>query len=281
MFLRNFKINSIYLDPENPVNTNVHFAAQYIKGSFPVIILHTSYTQKKKNSPNFTLEIIEEMLIKPTIIFFNFTDPWLIEDYSSMVNIKSVYHFISTNIKNEFKKDYDKICKDIKFVEYEFDEEQFKHLKYRCEDILNQIKKSDIKKTKLKKICQELLHSKKMKNYFNENPNEKSQIIKTINENSIKRYKPSVGFLPSYLIHDNNKDNVIKSAIEESYFMSKKRAKQINNSNSNKNNKLKLPSKVLKDTANESNNDINDNTEINKSIELNDNYDSIEEYSNN
>ena len=193
---------------------------------------------------------------------------------------------MATNNKEDFKKDYALICPDIKFIDFSFDEEQFKHLKYRCEDILSQIKKSDIKKTKLKKICQEMLHSKKMKNYFDQNPNEKNQVVRTINENSIKRFKPSVGFLPSYLIHDSHKDNVIKSAIDESYFLGKKRAKDDNTKSENKNKK------------NKKNNDDEDEDEVdkkdkivNKKItnkteeinegELDDGYEILEEYDEN
>jgi len=62
-----------------------------------------------------------------------------------------------------------------------------------------------------------------MQNYFRENPQEKLEVIRTIQENSIKIVKPSVGYLPSYLVHDDHKENVVKSAIEESYFKAKKK----------------------------------------------------------
>lgn len=111
----------------------------------------------------------------------------------------------------------------IKFTDFVYDEEQLSHLRYRCEDILLSIKKSDVEKIKLKKINMELLHSKALKNYFRDHPNEREQVVKTINDNSIKVFKPSVGYLPSYLVHENNKDNVVKNAIEESYFANKKK----------------------------------------------------------
>jgi hypothetical protein len=90
------------------------------------------------------------------------------------------------------------------------------HLRYRCEDIYFSIKKSDIKKLKIKKINQELLHSKKMEEYFKTHPKEKEQIIRAINENSIQKIKPSASYLPSYLIHDQ-KQNEISQAISMNY----------------------------------------------------------------
>lgn len=206
------------------MNTNIHFAAQYIKGAFPVLITHNQYNSKSK-SPQFALEVVDECLVHAAVIFFNLTDPYLMEDHSCKHKVKAVYHLLDIKSKSSFTEDYANVCKDIQFAEFKFDVEQFQHLRYRCEDIYYQIKSSDIKKTKLKKINQELLHSKAMKGYFQAHPDEKQQVIKAINQNSIRVYKPSVGFLPSYLVHEENKNNVVQSAIEESYFAGKKRNK--------------------------------------------------------
>lgn len=89
-------------------------------------------------------------------------------------------------------------------------------MRYRSEDIYHSVKKSDIKKSKLKKINQELLQSKQMQEYFKENPHEKLKVIKAIEENSIKRVKPSASYIPSYLIHDEQ-SNEISHAIEKKY----------------------------------------------------------------
>lgn len=212
----------MYLDPNNPINTNIHFAAQFIKGTFPVLIVHNKYNTQSK-SPQFALDVIDECKESPTVLFFNLTDPYLVEEHSCKDKVKAIFHFYSMLKKEEFSDDYSTICKDIKFNNFQYDVEQFKHLKYRCEDIFHQITKSDIKKTKLKKINQELLHSRRLKTYFEAHPDEKDKVIRTINENSIRRYRPSVGYLPSYLVHQENKENVVKTAIEEKYFIGKKR----------------------------------------------------------
>jgi hypothetical protein len=100
--------------------------------------------------------------------------------------------------------------------EFKFDQDQVSHLRYRSEDIFFSIKKSDIMKAKTKKINQELLHSKNMQDYFKSNPKEREQVIKAINDNSIKRVKPSASYLPSYLIHEQ-KSNEISQAISMNY----------------------------------------------------------------
>jgi hypothetical protein len=102
------------------------------------------------------------------------------------------------------------------FNEYKFDSDQVSHLRYRCEDVFYSINKTDIKKAKTKRINQELLNSKQMEDYFKTHPEEKKQVVKAINENSIKRIKPSASFLPSYLIHDD-KSNAITEAISMKY----------------------------------------------------------------
>ncbi len=243
IFLRNFKINSVYLDPENPINTNVHYAAQFLKGVFPVLITHTHYNSssqiakfsnfplgkksKKKGgshvSPEFALEIVDESLVHQSVIFFDCINPYLLEDHACKDSVSEIIHIINSNDKATFSEEYENINENIHFTDFEHDDQQVMHLRYRCEDVYYQIKKADIVKTKLKKINQELLNSKAMKNYFKDNQEERNQVVKTIAENSIRTYKPSVGYLPSYLVHEENKDNVIKSAIEESYFQSKKK----------------------------------------------------------
>ena len=83
------------------------------------------------------------------------------------------------------------------------------HLRYRCEDILHTITKNDIKKAKTKKLSQELLYSKKMESYFKSNPEEKNLVIKTIQDCNINTNRPSITYLPNYMIHEeSNKNNI-------------------------------------------------------------------------
>lgn len=222
LFLRNFKINSVYLDRENPFSTNLHFFSEFKKGKFKILIMDqysfnrnlNKKTSKKMNViSKFTVFTALEQIENPTIFFFDFIDPFSIEEVSSKGNVDSVYHFITKQRMDEFYDDYTQISKDIKFEKFEIDEEQLSHLRYRCEDVYNHITKNDIKKTKLKKINQELLHSKKLQQFFKDNPEEKKQVIKNINDNNIRVFKSGIDFIPSYLVH-NKAQNPIAEAID-------------------------------------------------------------------
>ena len=54
-----------------------------------------------------------------------------------------------------------------------------------------------------------------MEKFFEKNPNEKLNIIKSIEENTIKNFRPSTSYLPSYLIH--KEQNPIADAIKNVY----------------------------------------------------------------
>ena len=228
IFLRKFRFNSIYLDKEMPLNTNNHFYNQYMKNNYQICIANLEYSEKSKN---YAKEIIENTKIPITIIYFDCFSLELLEYHSFHPNTRAIYHFISN--KDSFLDNYENLNEDINFNEFVFDREQMEHLRYRAEDILNGIRKSDIKKEKMRKINIELLHSKNMEKFFNENPKEKENIIKTIQENTISNFRPSISFLPSYLIHNEN--NVIADAIKKEY-----KNKPKNNRNNRKNKKKKM-----------------------------------------
>ena len=210
LFLRQFRFNTIYLDKEMPINTNNHFYSKYLKNTYQICIINTEYSEKSKN---FAKEILDNTKIPITIIYFDSFSQSLLEYHSFHPNTRSIYHFISN--KDNFLDAYENLDENINFNEFEFDKEQMEHLRYRAEDMLNGIRKSDIKKEKMRKINIELLHSKKMQKFFNDNPKERENIIRNIDENTIKNFSPSVTFLPSYLIHSEN--NVIADAIKKEY----------------------------------------------------------------
>ena len=224
IFLRQFNFNTIYLDKEMPLNTNNHFYSQYLKNVYQICIINIEYSDRSKN---FAKEILDNTKIPITIIYFDCFSQSLLEYHSFHPNTREIYHFISN--KDNFLDAYENLDENISFNEFVFDREQMEHLRYRAEDMLNGIKKSDIKKEKMRKINVELLHSKKMQKFFKDNPKERENIIKNIDENTIKSFAPSVSFLPSYLVHSEN--NVIADAIKKEYKdtkrnSNKKRKKQ-------------------------------------------------------
>jgi hypothetical protein len=197
----------VFLDPEMPVNTNKHYATQFIKGSIHICIVRDAYSN---NSPNYAKCLSDECPISPTLIYYDSINSEILEyHHYNHSNIKSIYHLISTSSKQEFQSKYFKLPKNLIFMEFKFDDEQVNHLNYRCEDIWNSITKNDLKKAKMKKLNIELLKSKNMNEYFQSHPDEKNLILKSIQENNINITRPSVSYLPEYLIKNNNK-NIIE-----------------------------------------------------------------------
>ena len=228
IFLREFHFNSIYLDKEMPINTNIHFYKQYLKNNYQICVVNLEYSGK---SQNFAKDILDNTKIPLTILYFDCCSLELLEYHSFHPNARAIYHFMSN--KDLFLDKYENLNENIKFNEFVFDREQMEHLRYRSENIYNGIRKSDIKKEKMRKINIDLLHSKNMEKFFKENPKEKEMVIKTIQENTITNFRPSVSFLPSYLIHSEN--NVIANAIKKEY-----KEKHRHNNNRRRNKKKKM-----------------------------------------
>jgi hypothetical protein len=210
IFLKSFKINCCLLDNEMPVSTNNHFANSFIKGNFQICISNKTF---ENPSPNFVDKIIEGSPIPVSVIYFDFMDANLLNEHCFRMNIRSIHHLLSFDNKKNFSTIYNNLDQRITFQEYDYNKDQVAHLRYRCEDVFHTTKKSDIKKAKTKKINQELLHSKDMEKYFEANPEERLNIISAIKENNYYTIKASATYLPSYLIHQQSKDNKIEQVI--------------------------------------------------------------------
>jgi len=193
-----------------PVNTNNHFANSFIKGNFKICISNKTFSQL---SPNFVDKIIENSPIPISIVYFDFLDPNLLNDHCFRINVKTIHHLLSFDNRKNFSIIYNSLDPRITFQEFEYNKDQVAHLRYRCEDNYHTIKKSDIKKAKTKKINQELLHSKDMEKYFQTHPEERLNIINSIKDNNYYTVKASATYLPSYLIHEDSKENKIEQVI--------------------------------------------------------------------
>ena len=55
-----------------------------------------------------------------------------------------------------------------------------------------------------------MLYSKNMERYFKSNPEEKILVIKTIQDCNINTNRPSITYLPNYIIHEENKNNAME-----------------------------------------------------------------------
>jgi hypothetical protein len=92
-------MNSVFLDSSMPVNTNKHYCNQFLKGAYTICITMNKF---QDHSPQFAKDIIEQVPIPATIIYFDTTDPNLLEFHCFNPNVKGIYHFISKDKKVNF-----------------------------------------------------------------------------------------------------------------------------------------------------------------------------------
>uniref|UniRef100_UPI0035900081 probable ATP-dependent RNA helicase DDX56 n=1 Tax=Myxine glutinosa TaxID=7769 RepID=UPI0035900081 len=82
---------------------------------------------------------------------------------------------------------------------YQFDMKEIEGFHYRCKDAMRAVTKQAIKEARLKEIKQELINSKQLKTYFEDNPKELHMLRhdKTLHPSTIKPHMKNV---PEYLV---------------------------------------------------------------------------------
>ena len=110
LFLRSFKFNATYLDPEMPLNTNKHFFSQFQKGNCPIVICSSKYVEQ---SEQYAELIIDNSPIPVTIIYFDTVDENLLNFHFYNANTKSIFHFVTN--ENKVKNLFDKFLGQIFF----------------------------------------------------------------------------------------------------------------------------------------------------------------------
>uniref|UniRef100_A0A8C2NCZ7 Probable ATP-dependent RNA helicase DDX56 n=1 Tax=Capra hircus TaxID=9925 RepID=A0A8C2NCZ7_CAPHI len=82
---------------------------------------------------------------------------------------------------------------------YQFHMEEIKGFRYRCRDAMRSVTKQAIREARLKEIKEELLHSEKLKTYFEDNPRD-LQLLRHDLPLHPAVVKPHLGNVPDYLV---------------------------------------------------------------------------------
>ena len=82
---------------------------------------------------------------------------------------------------------------------YQFRMEKIEGFSYRCRDAMCSVAKQAIREVRLKEIEEELLHSKKLKMYFEDNPRD-LQVLQRDLPLHPAVVKPHLGHVPDYLV---------------------------------------------------------------------------------
>ncbi|XP_037693174.1 probable ATP-dependent RNA helicase DDX56 isoform X2 [Choloepus didactylus] len=82
---------------------------------------------------------------------------------------------------------------------YQFQMEEIEGFRYRCRDAMRSVTKQAIREARLKEIKEELLHSEKLKTYFEDNPRD-LQLLRHDLPLHPAVVKPHLGHVPDYLV---------------------------------------------------------------------------------
>ncbi|KAL2777107.1 putative ATP-dependent RNA helicase DDX56 isoform 2 [Daubentonia madagascariensis] len=82
---------------------------------------------------------------------------------------------------------------------YQFRMEEIEGFRYRCRDAMRSVTKQAIREARLKEIKEELLHSEKLKTYFEDNPRD-LQLLRHDLPLHPAVVKPHMGHVPDYLV---------------------------------------------------------------------------------
>lgn len=82
---------------------------------------------------------------------------------------------------------------------YQFQMEEIENFRYRCRDAMRSVTKQAIREARLKEIKEELLHSEKLKTYFEDNPRD-LQLLRHDLPLHPAVVKPHLGHVPDYLV---------------------------------------------------------------------------------
>lgn len=82
---------------------------------------------------------------------------------------------------------------------YQFRMEEIEGFRYRCRDAMRSVTKQAIREARLKEIKEELLHSEKLKTYFEDNPRD-LQLLRHDLPLHPAVVKPHLGHVPEYLV---------------------------------------------------------------------------------
>lgn len=251
LFLEQFSIASCVLNSELPQNSRLHIVEQFNKGIYDIIIATDEATEVSKGSD----EAIDnqapvkkakkekkdkEYGVSRGIDFqnvenvFNFDFPISPESYIHRVGRTARGNCTGTSLslvtcENEevLQRVNRKLSSSPTEVEsvlkpYLFKMDEIEGFKYRVNDAMRAVTKASIKEARLKEIKMEIMTSKKLKTFFEDNPNDLKMLRHDKTLQPTKR-QPHLKNVPEYLVPETLKPHLSKSRKH-----SKKRAYKVN-----------------------------------------------------
>jgi len=224
IFLEQFAIKSIVLNAEMPHKSRLHALAQFNKGTYDIMIASDESnlvaedkkddkkgeSKTKKKEQQKKRKQLKEFSVARGVDFndvsnvLNFDLPATVEQYVHRVG-RTARGECSTGIalsliqsESDHKLvDLVKTKCEILAQPFAFKLEEIAGLKYRCGDALRSITKQAVRDARAKELRNELINSKQLKEYFEDNPKD-LQMLR--HDTSLTRIRHRLVNIPDYLV---------------------------------------------------------------------------------
>merc|ERR1712226_287099 len=227
IFLEQFAVKSIVLNAEMPHKSRLHALAQFNKGTYDIMIASdesdlsggnkadnkndkNTESKTKKKEQQKKRKQLKEFSVARGVDFndvsnvLNFDLPATVEQYVHRVG-RTARGECSTGIALSLiqsKHDHELVglvkekC-EILAQEFAFNLEKISGLRYRCGDALRAITKSAVRDARVKELKNELINSKQLKEYFEDNPRD-LQMLR--HDSSLTKIRARLVNIPDYLV---------------------------------------------------------------------------------
>lgn len=239
LFLEQFSISSCVLNSELPQNSRLHIVEQFNKGIYDMIIATDEATEVAKADKETDVDELSDVKLKKVkkdkeygvsrgIDFqnvenvLNFDFPSTPESYIHRVgrtargtNTGTALSLVSVENEDVLLNVNKKLSGSQTEVEdvlkpYLFKMDEIEGFKYRVNDALRAVTKVSIREARLKEIKAEIMTSKKLKTFFEDNPHDLKMLRHDKTLQPTKR-QPHLKNVPEYLVPDTLKPRLSKN----------------------------------------------------------------------
>lgn len=222
LFLEQFSIPACVLNGELPLRSRCHIISQFNQGFYDCVIAtdaevlgppvkgkHRGKGPKRDKASDPEAGVARGIDFHHVCAVLNFDLPPTPEAYIHRAgrtaranNPGIVLTFVLPTEQSQLGKIEELLSGDggaPVLLPYQFHMEEIKGFRYRCRDAMRSVTKQAIREARLKEIKEELLHSEKLKTYFEDNPRD-LQLLRHDLPLHPAVVKPHLGNVPDYLV---------------------------------------------------------------------------------
>lgn len=222
LFLEQFSIPACVLNGELPLRSRCHIISQFNQGFYDCVIAtdaevlgppvkgkHRGKGPKRDKASDPEAGVARGIDFHHVCAVLNFDLPPTPEAYIHRAgrtaranNPGIVLTFVLPTEQSQLGKIEELLSGDSGapvLLPYQFHMEEIEGFRYRCRDAMRSVTKQAIREARLKEIKEELLHSEKLKTYFEDNPRD-LQLLRHDLPLHPAVVKPHLGNVPDYLV---------------------------------------------------------------------------------